>query len=164
MVMFNLKSKWLTASDMQIKLSFILVGLMFFFKPVSGQLKQLSGYLLVHKNAGLGENVRQKEVILIFQGKYTRWPQTKAPVTIVMPSSKHPNAAAVSRILGFINFKEMQKYWLSMVFQGRFSAPLFLDTDQEIIEYILRNNGAVGVISAEQANPAEKYTYSLIFQ
>lgn len=149
---------------MQFKLSIIFITLLVFFEPAKAQMKEVQGFVLVHKSTGLGNSVRQREVVRIFQGKYTRWPQTQTQVTIVMPSSKHPNALAVCKLMGYGSFKEMQKYWLSMVFQGRFSAPLFLDTDQEIIDYILRNSGAVGIISTASVSNALRDTYSLIFE
>jgi hypothetical protein len=149
---------------MQFKLSIILITLLVFFKPAKAQLKEVQGFVLAQKQTGLGNSVRQREVVRIFQGKYTRWPQTQVLVTIVMPSSKHPNALAVCKIMGYNSFKEMQKYWLSMVFQGRFSAPVFLDTDQEIIDYVLRNSGAVGIISTASISNTLKDTYSLIFE
>jgi hypothetical protein len=149
---------------MRFKLSIILISLLVFFKPAKAQLKEVQGFVLVHKSAGLGNNIRQREVVRIFQGKYTRWPLSQVAVTIVMPSSKHPNALAICKTMGYGSFKEMQKYWLSMVFQGRFSAPLFLDTDQEIIDYILRNSGAVGIVSTTSMSNTLKDTYSLIFE
>ena len=149
---------------MQFKLSIILITLLVFFKPAKAQLKEVQGFVLVQKQTGLGNSLKQREVVRIFQGKYTRWPQTQVQVLISLPSSKHPYALAVCKIMGYNNFKEMQKYWLSMVFQGRFSAPVFLDTDQEIIDYVLRNSGAVGVISTASISTTLKDTYSLIFE
>ena len=41
----------------------------------------------------------------------------------------------------------MQKFWLSLVFQGRNNPPVFLDSDKDIISYIEKNPGAIGIIS-----------------
>jgi ABC-type phosphate transport system substrate-binding protein len=49
--------------------------------------------------------------------------------------------------------KSMQKYWLSLVFQGRSNPPIFLENDQETIQFIQKNPGAIGFISSETRAP-----------
>ena len=57
----------------------------------------------------------------------------------------------------------MQKYWLSLVFQGRTSPPVFLDSDAEIIAYVLKTPGAIGVIAAESRKTVDsKYLFLFV--
>ena len=94
------------------------------------------------------ESTTMKEVKQIFRGKYTSW-RNNEQVTIVLPSSKSESAVGIALAIYGTSVSSMQRYWLSLVFQGRFSAPIFLETDQEIITYIKKTPGAIGVISSD---------------
>jgi hypothetical protein len=87
----------------------------------------------------------------VFKGKYSVW-SNKESITIVLPSSKASNAESVASYLYGTSFSGMQKYWLSLVFQGRANPPVFLDNDDEIIEYVKDNPGAVGVVNSTNKN------------
>ena len=91
---------------------------------------------------------RLKEVQTVFQGKYTRWPVSGESVTIVLPSSKNPSSINIANVIYKSSVKDMQKFWLALVFQGRAAPPVFLETDTEIIQFVQKNPGAIGVISS----------------
>ena len=82
----------------------------------------------------------------IFRGKYSSW-NNRQTVIIVLPSRKNETCQNVSSFLYETSITGMQKYWLSQVFQGRSNPPVFLDTDKDIINYIEKNPGAIGIIS-----------------
>jgi ABC-type phosphate transport system substrate-binding protein len=86
-----------------------------------------------------------KHIQSVFRGKYSTW-NNKQSVTIVLPSKKNENCQRVAAYLYETNITGMQKFWLSQVFQGRSNAPVFLDSDEEIIEYVEKNPGAIGII------------------
>jgi len=132
--------------------------------PAFCQAQTRTPYALVHNGSGLPSPLPLKEAVKIYQAKYTRWPRTEEQVIIVLPSSKHPGAAALSKLLYKGSFRDLQKFWLSLVFQGRFSPPVFLDSDQDIIQYVLQNKGAVGIVNADQASALKKENVSLITQ
>ena len=46
----------------------------------------------------------------------------------------------------------VQKFWLSLVFQGRANPPVFLDDDSDIINYVRKTPGALGVVSTNAQN------------
>jgi hypothetical protein len=64
----------------------------------------------------------------------------------VLPSQKNESAALTAKVFYGTTVKGMQKFWLSLVFQGRANPPIFLDTDEEIIIYVQKNPGSIGVI------------------
>ena len=130
--------------------------------PALGQ-KRVLDYALVHHTSGLKDTVSFREVTRIYQAKYTRWPVTGTQVTIVLPSSKHILAAALSKLLYNGSFRDLQKFWLLLVFQGRFAPPVFLDTDAEIMNYIENNPGSVGIIDkSASSNLLKKAVRSVI--
>jgi hypothetical protein len=42
--------------------------------------------------------------------------------------------------------KDVQKFWLSIVFQGRAKSPVFFETELEMLEYVKKTPGAIGVL------------------
>jgi ABC-type phosphate transport system substrate-binding protein len=91
----------------------------------------------------------------IFRSKYSSWNNGQS-VIIVLPSKKNQSAASVSAYFYETTITGVQKFWLSQVFQGRSNPPVFQDTDEEIIRYVEKNPGAIGVIrkSGQTINPA----------
>lgn len=86
-----------------------------------------------------------KHVRSIFRGKYSSW-NNKQPVIIVLPSKKNSSIKDVSSYIYETSTTGMQKFWLSQVFQGRSNPPVFLDSDEEIIRYVAKNPGAIGIV------------------
>ena len=102
-----------------------------------------------------------KEAKALLKGKYNFW-KNNAKVIIVLPSTKNPSSVKVAQEFYNTNPDGVKRYWLSLVFQGRSSSPVFLDTDKEIVEYISKNPGAIGVVSEEQwKSTDEKYRINL---
>jgi ABC-type phosphate transport system substrate-binding protein len=87
------------------------------------------------------------EIRKIFKAKYTNWSNGES-VTIVLPSPKTSNAEPVAKNIYQTTVSSMQKFWLSLVFQGRFSPPVFTESDMETIQYIQKTPGAIGVVDA----------------
>lgn len=85
----------------------------------------------------------------IFTGKETLWKNGKT-VIICLPGTKSPKADEVYGKVYNKSVKEVQKFWLSLVFQGRAKSPMFFDTEQEMVDYIKRTPGAIGVLSSDK--------------
>lgn len=85
----------------------------------------------------------------VFTGKETLWKNGKS-VVICLPGTKSPKAEEIYSKVYNKSVKEVQKFWLSLVFQGRAKSPMFFDTDQEMVDYINRTPGAIGVLSADK--------------
>lgn len=118
-------------------------------------LHMLKGFELFAQQANnqfvfIGNNIGENSMTLttiinVFKAKKTSW-SNSAPVIIVLPSSKSPYAGEVSKYIYNTGFTSVQKFWLSEVFQGRSKPPVFFDSDEEIIQFIQKNEGAIGVI------------------
>jgi len=104
-----------------------------------------SQYQIIANSTGLTE-MTLMELKQSFRGKYYSW-DSKIDVIIVLPSSKHKNAENISKDIYGKSFYGVKKFWLSLVFQGRFNAPQFFDSDKEIAEFVAKNQGAIGLVS-----------------
>jgi ABC-type phosphate transport system substrate-binding protein len=140
----------------------ILVLLALFgMMSVSIHLHAQSNVQLIGNKTGF-ENLPLKEARQIFKAKYSVWSSGIA-VTIVLPSPKHPNADQVCKLIYENSVSGVQKFWLSLVFQGRANPPLFFDSDDEIINYVNKNPGAIGIVSKDNIKSESKFTINLVY-
>lgn len=91
------------------------------------------------------ESLTSKEVVQIFRNGRSLWASGEK-VVIVLPSNKSDMAESVAKNLYGGSVTAMQKFWLALVFQGRANPPVFLQTEEEIVSYIAKNPGAIGVL------------------
>ena len=91
------------------------------------------------------ESLTSKEVVQIFRNGRSLWASGEK-VIIVLPSNKSVMAESVAKNLYGGSVTAMQKFWLALVFQGRANPPVFLQTEEEIVSYIAKNPGAIGVL------------------
>lgn len=119
--------------------------------------------LLVHANALPAQQPRNELVVIgnatglteltrvelrtIFRGERSVW-STGSPVTVVLPSTRSPDIEVfAAEVLG-MSRSAMQRFWLSLVFQGRASPPVSFDSAEEIIRFVRRTPGAIAVVPA----------------
>lgn len=94
----------------------------------------------------VGKNTFTKtEIKAIFRGSKSRW-KNDQQVTIVMPSSKHPGCEVMAQTIFLKDMKFVKRFWLNLVFQGRSNAPIYLDSNLEILTFVKKNEGAIGVL------------------
>ena len=137
----------------------LIFSLLTSVKATAQELDFSSDYQIIANESGLTE-MNIADLRKRFKGKYYSW-ETKIDVIIVLPSSKHKNAEEISRIIYDKSFYGVKKFWLSLVFQGRFNAPNFFDSDEEIIDFISKNKGALGFVS-KKVSVSEKFVITLI--
>lgn len=106
----------------------------------------MNAVTIIGNKTGFSSN-SAKEIKQVFRGKYANW-STREQVIIVLPASKSSSAEIVASVIYGNTVSGVQKYWLSLVFQGRSNPPVFLDSDEEIINYVKRTSGSIGVISS----------------
>jgi len=129
----------------------MLVGLCFI--PDQNLAAQSAwGELLIIGNKTGTTQLKAQEARDIFRARTTTW-TNKVSVTIALPSPKSTTAEPVARLIYGTKPSSVQKFWLSLVFQGRATPPNFFDTDQELIQFVQRTPGAIGVISSSTALP-----------
>jgi hypothetical protein len=67
-------------------------------------------------------------------------------VTIVLLSSKHSGCEVMAATIFGRDMKYVKKYWLNLVFQGRANPPVYLDSNEEVLNYVKKHPGAIGVV------------------
>jgi len=128
-----------------------VLAVIWFFMVSQGSFAQFGDYVVIGNNTGFKTSTKNNAKA-IFRGKYSSWKNGES-VIIVLPSTKSENVVPVVSQLYGLSVKGMQKYWLEQVFQGRSNAPVFLETDEEIINYVKRNPGSIGIVRSSRSVP-----------
>ena len=133
---------------MTMKTALLIIS---FFLTVFSSSAQLGDFVVIGNNTGF-KSTSKTTMKTIFKGKYSSWKNGES-VTIVLPSTKSDNVDEIASLLYGLTVKGMQKYWLEQVFQGRSNAPVFLESDEEIVSYVKRNPGAIGIVRSNRLIP-----------
>lgn len=101
--------------------------------------------IIVIANSIEQDNITKKELKEIFLGTADSW-KNNSNVLIVLPSSKYPQKNRLTEIVMGRTHDGVRRYWLSLVFQGRANPPIYLDNNDEIINYVKQNKGSIAVM------------------
>jgi len=104
--------------------------------------QSLNGLTIIGNSVGTS-SMTELQVKDAFKAKNNFW-SNGTVLTVCLPDTKSTDAADVSRKIYGKSVSEVQKFWLSQVFQGRSRSPIFCETDEEMISYIARTPGAIG--------------------
>jgi len=107
------------------------------------QQSQEMEFVVIGNSVGV-EELTKARLRTIFRGEQQYWADNTR-ILIVLPSAKFSQADDIMRYIYDQRATVVHKYWLSLVFQGRAQAPVFVDDPQEVIEYVVKNKGAIGV-------------------
>jgi hypothetical protein len=110
--------------------------------------QSLGGLTFIGNNLGTS-SLKEQEVKDAFKAKNNFWPNGKT-LTVCLPETNSSDAGDVSRKVYGKTVSDVQKFWLSQVFQGRSRSPIFFESDEEMIAYIAKTPGAIGVFVNEK--------------
>lgn len=139
---------------MVYRFRFALIIVLFFFKgnELNSQINLDDFSIVVIGNNTGTKKMNEQTLKEYFKGKYNKWPNNKT-VIVALASSKHPKVQLYSDLLYNKSFFAVKKYWYSLVFQGRNEHPYFFSSDQEIIEFVKLNPGAIAIVEKSSAIP-----------
>ena len=103
-------------------------------------------FVVVANGSGLSE-VTVPELRRIFRGEQSLW-STKQPVSVVLPSARAEFTDRFARQVLGMTRAGMQRYWLALVFQGRANPPVLQDSAADVLAYVQRTPGAIGLVPA----------------
>ena len=118
------------------------LSLITWFNGVSAQ--EVNGPYIIGNSIGM-QSIDERQLTEVFNAELQFWPNNNR-VTVVMHSSKSEHISKTAAKYYDGSVKGLQRFWLSIVFQGRAAAPVFLMTEPEIISYVQQNPGAIAVL------------------
>lgn len=122
----------------------MMVRLIFLWLLYSGSACLAQEFTVIGNETG-SQSYSGMELRNVFKPRNSIWPNGR-PVVIVLPGTTSSIRNQVAKEVYNSSFVAMQKYWLSLVFQGRFNAPVILNTDEETINFIRKTPGAIGFV------------------
>ncbi|MDP2963835.1 MAG: hypothetical protein Q8N54_13840 [Sulfurimicrobium sp.] len=100
--------------------------------------------VVVNASSGI-ERLSRDEVINIFLGRYRQFPSGLAALPIDQPAG-HPLKAQFYHKLVNKDLAEINAYWARLIFSGRTSPPRQATSEMEVVEWLVRNRGAIGYV------------------
>lgn len=88
-----------------------------------------------------------KELSDIFLKKHLKWQNSESIVPVDL-SSKSAIREDFSNAVHGKSVSAIKSYWQQFVFAGKGTPPIEKNSDQEVIEYVKKNPGAIGYVSA----------------
>lgn len=101
---------------------------------------------VVSNTVGAPASLKTSELTAIMMGEKQRW-QNGKKITIVMVKTNKPIGKVTCQKLYKMSGDEVNKFWLSLVFQGKAQAPVFFNTPQEVQNYVSQNEGSIGILN-----------------
>jgi len=92
----------------------------------------------------------RKFVADAFLKKVTRWPHDE----LIRPADLDPRSSVRRRFSDDVlkrSVGAVKSYWQQLVFSGRGVPPPELDSEDQVVQFVLRNPGAIGYVSGNTA-------------
>jgi ABC-type phosphate transport system substrate-binding protein len=105
-----------------------------------------AGFQVIVNPANPAGSIDRKFLADAFLKKITRWPHEEA----IRPVDLAPDSPVRRRFSDDVlkrSVAAIKSYWQQLVFSGRDVPPPELDTDEQVVKYVLRYPGAVGYVS-----------------
>jgi len=125
----------------------LLIGTMLAMSMGGWSQSLPSDAVIVGNNTGF-EQLTEAQVRRYLRGEVSRWQGgSDLSVTVVLPSTKLPECTATAQFLvSSPRPASLQKYWLGLVFEGRAKAPIFGQSQQDILDAVMSRPGALGIV------------------
>ncbi|NMH26590.1 hypothetical protein [Flavobacterium silvaticum] len=128
-----------------LKYGFIMGCLLF---AMQGKAQTLTA---IGNVSGTPSDMKQSELKAVLMGETQRWKSGKRIVIALMKTNTPLGKTTSSKIYD-MSGDELNKYWLSLVFQGKAQAPVFFTSVTELQNFVAQNPGAIGIIDKPVAN------------
>lgn len=135
-----------------ILITFCLSVLMMSFKKSNNALIYIEvGNLSVVVNAkGAPSDMDLKKLKSVLKGEQQRWQDGTKIKLALMKTTTDIGSDMTTRIYGMTG-KELNKYFLAKVFQGKMSSPDFFESESDLLSFVSSKEGAIGIISTTKA-------------
>lgn len=110
--------------------------------------------VVVNPEAGVSQ-LPQEELARIFLGKKTLW-ESGSRITPAMIDESHPVAAGFIVAVVRRTVAQYQAYWKRQLFSGGGTAPKTFRNSAQVLEYVTKNPGAIGVVEASASDDRVK--------
>jgi ABC-type phosphate transport system substrate-binding protein len=122
------------------------------FSTVIVSLPQAEGELAAIANPkGAPSELTAVKLKNILKGEQQRW-KDGTKITIALMKTTTPIGESMTKKIFKMTGKDLNKYFLGQVFQGKMSSPEFFETEEALIAFVKSKEGAIGIISSKNSN------------
>jgi len=125
-----------------------LIGCLFF--AIAGKAQQ-NTLTAIGNVSGAPADMRQSELKAVLMGETQRWKNGKRIIIALMKTNTALGKTTSLKIYD-MSGDELNKYWLSLVFQGKAQAPVFFTSVSDLQNFVAQNPGAIGIIDKPMAS------------
>ena len=114
----------------------------------SPQSRPNAGYVIIVNPRNPESEVDRSFLEGVFLKKITRWPNDE----VIRPAELVESSPARRRFSQEVlerSVTAVKGYWQQRIFSGRDVPPPEFETDQEVIDYVLKYEGAIGCVSSD---------------
>lgn len=119
----------------------ILIILMF-----AGIISQAQSYVVIVNKSNSIETISAKKVSNYFLKKTIKWDSGEKVLPVDL-NSKSLTRTSFSKEVHKKSVNSVKSYWQQYVFAGKGTPPVEKHSDQEVINFVRNNTGAIGYIS-----------------
>lgn len=125
---------------------FALVVLLFVLLP-AGQMTfaQSTSLAAIGNSVGAPAQMNFQELRSVLKGEKQRWVNGTKVVIALMKTSTPTGISTSQKIYG-LSGDDLDKFWLSLVFQGKAKAPVFFNSVSDLQSFVAQTPGAIGII------------------
>lgn len=110
------------------------------------------GFVVIINAANPETEMEAGRVSKMFLKKIRRWPDD-VPVNPVDLNEKSPTRELFTETIHKKRVSAIKTFWQRMIFSGRNVPPAELNTDEEVIQFVLSDPGAIGYVSSATELP-----------
>jgi ABC-type phosphate transport system substrate-binding protein len=121
-----------------------------------------AGDLVVVVNAASSvERMKQEEVINLFMGRTRKLPSGITALPIDQGGPQQKIRAAFYRTLVGKELPEINAYWARLLFSGQANPPRQAESEEEVLEILRNNKGAIGYVSRSRVDKRLRIVYEV---
>ena len=111
--------------------------------------------IVIANSQGAPAEMKKSYVKKVLRGQRPRW-KDGSKVKLCLMKTRTPMGTKTAKEYYNMTGRQLNKYWLALVFQGKSSPPHFFNTQEELKSYVLNNSGAIGVIAKKNKASARE--------
>lgn len=116
-----------------------------FFIGISIVAAAQESLVVIGNGKGAPTELNMGQLKAILKGEKQRW-NDGTKVAIALMKTNTPVGSSTSKKVFNMSGDQLNKHWLSLVFQGKADAPSFFNSMNELEAYVVQTPGAIGII------------------
>lgn len=127
----------------------ILCLLAFVFAGFSARAQEKS-LVAIANQTGAPASMKLSELKAVLTGEKDRW-KSGNRIHVALMKTNTPLGKQIAESVFDMSPDELNRHWLSLVFQGKAQAPAFFSSVAELENYVSQNPGAIGISGRQPA-------------